>query len=273
MRRTGYILSVILAVAFAVACSPSRYVLDVEMRHTSKAGVDLIGKNVTVVYGQEGVYPNDLFIESMADGFAWNLKDRCKGVVGEVNVCSLRSAPDYANRDSMLNLLVKTGADVVFLLDKVVLNGSSVSFILKCYDAMYQDDKLQLFSGSSVAESMSGNEIIKNEGWDAGKTIAAAFEPQWKHEQYSLYYFESSDWYTALDKAEAFDWKGAMDIWMNRLDVADPLKRACAAYNIATACYMMGDYHLASQWLDLADESANLIVSEGLRSRIKLRKG
>ena len=63
-----------------------------------------------------------------------------------------------------------------------------------------------------------------------------------------------------------------MDIWMNRLDVTDPLKRACAAYNIATACYMMGDYHLAAQWLDRADENANLVVSAGLRSRINLRK-
>lgn len=272
MRWTRYILSVMLVVALAVACAPARYVLDVEMRHPSKTGVDLIGKNVTVVYGQESVYPNDLFVESMADGFAWNLKERCKGVVGEVNVCSLRSAPDYANRDSMLNLLMETGADVVFLLDKVVLNGSSFSFSIKCYDAMCQDDKLQLFSGSSVVGSISVSETVKNEGWDAGKTVAAAFEPQWKHEQYSLYYFESPDWYTALEKAEAFDWKGAMDIWMNRLDVTDPLKRACAAYNIATACYMMGDYHLAAQWLDRADENANLVVSAGLRSRINLRK-
>ena len=76
MRFVGYILSVVLGVMAAAACAPARYVLDVEMRHPSKAGVDLTGKNVTVVYGQEGVYPDDLFLESMADGFAWNLKDR-----------------------------------------------------------------------------------------------------------------------------------------------------------------------------------------------------
>jgi hypothetical protein len=173
----------------------------------------------------------------------------------------------------MLNLLVETGADVIFLLDKITLNGSTFSFILKCYDAMYHGDNLQLFSGNSVVESMSGNEVVKDEGWDAGKTIATAFEPQWKHEQYSLYYFESSDWYTALEKAETFDWKGAMDIWMKRLEGADPLKRACAEYNIATACYMMGDYHLAARWLDNADKLADLSVSEGLRKRINARIG
>ena len=62
-----------------------------------------------------------------------------------------------------------------------------------------------------------------------------------------------------------------MDIWMKRLEGADPLKRACAAYNIATACYMMGDYHLASRWLDNADKLADLLVSEGLRKRINAR--
>ena len=271
MRFVGYILSVVLGVMATVACAPARYVLDVEMRHPSKAGVDLTGKNVTVVYGQEGVYPNDLFLESMADGFAWNIKERYQDAVGEVKVSGLRSASDDANRDSMMNLLVQTGADVVFLLDKVTLDGSSFSFILKCYDAMYQGDKLQLFSGNSVAESMNGNEEIKSEGWDAGKTIAAAFEPQWKHEQYSLYYFESQDWYTALEKAEAFDWKGAMDIWIQMLQSNDRLKCSCASYNIATACYMMGDCQLASKWLDNADHLADLLVSDGLRKRINAR--
>jgi tetratricopeptide (TPR) repeat protein len=273
MRTGGYILSVVLGVIAAVSCAPSRYILDVEMRHPSKAGVDLTGKNVTVVYGQDGVYPNDLFLESMADGFAWNLKDRYKESAGEVNVCSLRSAENYANRDSMLNLVVETGADVVFLLDKIAISGSSFSFVIKCYDSMYQADKLQLFSGNSVADTASGNEQIKNQGWETGKTIAAAFEPQWKHEQYSLYYFDSSDWYTALEKAEAFDWKAAIDIWMNMLQSHDKLRCACASYNIATACYMMGDYHLASQWLDNADQLAELLVSDGLRKRINARIG
>ena len=39
-----------LALLAAVSCSPSRYMIDVEMRYKSKAGVDLTGKNVAVVY-------------------------------------------------------------------------------------------------------------------------------------------------------------------------------------------------------------------------------
>jgi hypothetical protein len=271
MRVCGYMLAVLLVAIMAVACGPGRYVLDLEMMRPSKAGVDLAGKNVTVVYGQEGVYPNDIFLESMAGSFAQNIKDEYQGAIGDVTLCRLESATLYASRDSMLNLLMKTGADAVFLLDKIDFKSSSFSFVLRCYDAMNQEDKVQLFSASSVAESMMGNEQVKAEGVEAGKEIAAAFEPQWIHEQYSLYYFESSDWYSALEKAEAFDWKGAMNIWLNLLQTNDPLKRASASYNIATACYMMGDYHLAALWLDNADRDADLVVSAGLRKRINAR--
>ena len=97
-------------------------------------------------------------------------------------------------------------------------------------------------------------------------------ESEWKREQYSLYYFESDEWYTALEKAEALQWKAAMDIWMSQLESGNVLKRACAAYNLSTACYMLGDYNLASEWLDLADKEADLLTSEGLRKRINAKK-
>ena len=93
-------------------------------------------------------------------------------------------------------------------------------------------------------------------------------ESEWKREQYSLYYFESDEWYTALEKAEALQWKSAMDIWMGQLESSNVLKRACAAYNLSTACYMLGDYRLASEWLDQADKEADLLTSAGLRKRI-----
>lgn len=272
MKVCKYIIAVLLGILMIVSCGPGRYVLDVEMRHASKSGVDLTSKNVAIIYGQDGVYPNDIFVESMAGSFAQNIKERYQGTIGNVTLRSLRSAPDYANRDSMLNLLIETGSDAVFLFDKVSFGSSSFSFILRFYDGMNQEDKVQLFSGSSIAESLEGNEQMMAEGVEAGKEIAAAFEPQWIHEQYSLYYFESSDWYSALEKAEAFDWKGAMDIWLNQCNSKDPLKRASASYNIATACYMMGDYHLALKWLDSADQDADLVVSAGLRKRINARK-
>ena len=105
-----------------------------------------------------------------------------------------------------------------------------------------------------------------------GEVIAESFKSQWKHEQYSIVYYETEKWYDALVRAEAFDWKGAMDVWMELLSTNDLYKRSCAEYNIAVACYMLGDYSLATEWLDRSDQDNMLPLSDGLRKRINTRK-
>jgi len=50
------------------------------------------------------------------------------------------------------------------------------------------------------------------------------------------------------------------------------MKRACAEYNISVACYMLGDYTLALEWLDLSDKDNKLPISDAMRKRIDARK-
>jgi hypothetical protein len=113
---------------------------------------------------------------------------------------------------------------------------------------------------------------IDKEGWNAGVLVADSFKSQWKHEQYSIVYFDSSDkWFEALLRADQYDWKGAMDIWFDLLKTRDMMKRSCAEFNISVACYMLGDYNLASQWLDRSDEDNKLPISDAMRKRINHR--
>jgi hypothetical protein len=63
-----------------------------------------------------------------------------------------------------------------------------------------------------------------------------------------------------------------MDLWMTFLSTNDMLRRSCAEYNIATACYMLGEYDLALEWLDLSDKDNKLPYSDGLRKRITERR-
>jgi hypothetical protein len=102
--------------------------------------------------------------------------------------------------------------------------------------------------------------------------VSGNFKSQWKTEQYSVIYFESEDWYRALEYACQLSWKPAMDIWLELIDTRDMMKRSCAAYNMAVASYMLGDYELASQWLDRSDADNKLPLSETLRKRIDSRK-
>ena len=150
---------------------------------------------------------------------------------------------------------------------------------------MDQKEEVKAFGGTSVARpdiysdgKRTSGELMKtamknidSDGWNAGVLVADSFKSQWKHEQYSIVYYETEKWYDALVKAEQYDWKGAMEIWLGLLDTGDLMKRACAEFNISVACYMLGDYHLASEWLDRSNEDNKLPISDAMRKRIDQR--
>lgn len=302
----------LVAASAAVSCGPSRHVVQVEMRYPSKAGIDLAGKNVSVVYLENKDKAASEFNSYMADGFAYALEEEYGTGEGSVAIFRMprTDGSNYADKDTLFNLLMDTGSDVVFLIDTVKLGTMKVDgatrvaaaasrdssyisvahmpFTMKMYsfDAMDKTATVRNYGGSSEAQPIvysDGNDSssqqyakarasLPSAAWDVGKEISESFKSQWKHEQYTLTYFDSEKWYLALDLAEAYDWKGAMDIWMELLKTNDLMKRSCAEYNIAVACYMLGDYGLASEWLDLSDEDNLLPLSDALRKRIKARQ-
>lgn len=296
----------------AVSCGPSRHAVNVEMRYPSKAGLELSGKTLAVVYLENDNLSSNLFNEGMADGFAYALEQDYGTGEGSIGVYKMRShkGAKYASRDSLLNLLIDTGSDVVFLFDTLKLGSMTIggaskvasaaspdssylnvgevkfSMAMHAFDAMDDTEQVYTFTGTSTANphaysdgSLSSTELFKraqagmpDEGWQAGRQVATSFKSEWKHEQYSLIYFDNEKWYKALDRAEAYDWKGAMDMWMTLLSTNDMLRRSCAAYNIATACYMLGEYDLAMEWLEQSDKDNKLPYSDGLRKRINERR-
>ena len=259
-----------------VSCSPSRHAIHVEMRYPSKSGIELAGKIVSVVYLTDGDELGDTFNAAVAEGFAVELEKDYGTGQGSVGIYSLQDpGGKYSDRDTLVNLLMDTGSDAVFLFDKTGMTkvGESLTKCtvkLYCFDAMNQDEQVFSFVGTTVIDVSGDN--ITNEALKAGETVAGSFKSQWKHEQYSIVYYENEKWYDALMKAEAYDWKGAMDIWFKLLATSDMLKRSCAEYNIAVACYMLGDMELASEWLDRSDKDNLLPLSDALRKRIETRK-
>ncbi len=306
----SFIALSLTAALMLVSCGPSKHAVHVEMRHPSKTGVSLAGKNVAVVYLEGDNAVSSEFCESMADGFAYTL-EQDYGPGTQMSIFRMRSleGADYSKKDSLFNILMDTGTDVVFLFDTVRFGTMTVggpsrvsypsspdsSFVsngnipytmkLYCYDGMNKEDRVQAFGGTAMARpevyssgkddsTVATSKAWKSlgiEGWDAGVKIADSFKSQWKHEQYSIVYYEGEKWYAALEKAEQYDWKGAIDIWMDLLSTNDLMKRACAEYNISVACYMLGDYALAIEWLDLSDKENKLPLSDALRKRIDAR--
>ena len=245
------------------------------MRYPSKSGIELAGKIVSVAYLTDGNETGDLFNASLSVGFAETLEMDYGTGEGSVGVYSIQDrGGKYSTRDSLVNILMDTGSDAVFLFDKPSVSTSDDGLFkfnirLYCFDAMNKAENVYSFVGNKVINTVA--EDLVSEAMKTGEIVAGSFKSQWKHEQYSIVYYDSDKWYDALVRAETYDWRGALHIWMTLLTTSDMYKRSCLEYNIAVACYMLGDYTLASEWLDRSDNDSKLPLSDALRKRINTR--
>ena len=271
-------LALFSCLSILLACGPTRHAIQVEMRYPSLSGIELSGKIISVIYVSGKNQQSNIINENMAISFASTLESEYGTGEGSVGVFSVdEKMGNYAQKDSLINLLMQTDSDLVLLLDKPEFSDKETSaqpvkVRIHCFDGMDKETKVQTFSGSKVFSITSDEEDLAAEAVRAGKQLAVSFAPQWRHEQYSVAYYDGTKWFSALEKAEMYDWKGAMDIWFELLDTNDMMKRATAEYNIAVACYMLGDFDLAAQWLDRSDADNMMpTLSDALRKRINSR--
>ena len=262
-----------------VSCGPTRHAITLQMRQPSKSGLDLGGKVVSVAYSSVGDPVADRFNKAMAGSFADVLEEDYATGEGSVRVVRVDGAnADYAQRDSMVSVLMKTGSDMVFLFASPVFSSSNTTgavpmkVSLYCYDGMNKEDKVFAYTGTTVLTSTSPSSL-ENEAVDAGKNVSDIFKAQWKHEQFSIVYYDSTKWYEALIHAEEYDWKGAMDIWFTLLETNDLMKRASAEYNISVACYLLGDFELADVWLKKSKADNDMpTLTDAMSKRIDAMK-
>jgi len=308
MRKLFLLISVLIAV---VSCGPSTYSLAIDTRKPSSSGMNLAGKSMSVVYLSDGTVADSLFQATLAEGFASAVESDLFNGEPSIDMYSMKVVPgaNYSSRDTLVNLLMDTGTDVVFLFDKTSFsipeivsssasgkNNPDSAVITKVvlpyeitmfsYDACDKRDASFTFSGKSQARLTlftSGNEtgesLVKKAVSSAsapalstGMKIASSYLPQWKTEGFTLYYYDADNWIQALFFAEAFLWERAMICWMKELDTNNLQKRSSAEYNMSVACFMLEKYDLALEWLDRSDADYPTPLSDGMRKRILDRR-
>lgn len=306
MRKSSCLAAAALTL-FLGACSPEIFTMNLEMRRPSLSGMDLAGKSISVAYvdGKDSVFNRNLAV-----GFAEALENDYFDGRQAVSVFRMTPVPgaDYSSRDTLVNLVLDSGDDVVFLFDEPVFNEpvfgqrrptaieapdsthvvpARVPYELRlyAYDALNRADTVRVFAGKSTLNQMiyttsqsTDRELLRHL-WDntahtaaqaeeTGTKSAAKFKAVWKGESYSFYYYETTAWMEAAEAAYSFKWQEAMTRWMSIMEKSSGERRACAAYNMAAACYLMGDNDLAIKWLDLSDKDGKVALSDGLRKRI-----
>lgn len=228
-----------------VCCAPVGYVLNVEMRQPSLSGDDFVGKEMVVIC----LSGADALDESTpeAEALAKTLENDYFGGKQTIPIYNMEreAGAVYASPDSLVSLVLETGKDVVFLVD-----GDNVHY----YDAM----------GSGNMKTIP-----------ASTKTYTALKSIWRTESFTVLYYETGEWEDALLDAARMEWQSASDKWIKIAQKSsnNMMKRSCAEYDIALACYMVGNYELALQWLDASDADYPISVTGTLRSRIKKKAG
>ena len=305
MKRS--LLSAIAALSALVAlqsCDPQAFSMNVEMRYPSSSGMSIDGKSVAVVYLNEDSAKDSVFNECLANGFASAIEKNYFNGAEAVNLYKMPKVGGgvYSNADTLINLIVDTGCDIVFLFDapefgnvqikeqKTSTSGTyypvSVPVAVKLYgfDSLSGSDTVRVWTGtrmlSANMEASLGRQAAADSLWNRigssaenlGEVSARTFAPVWKEETYTFIYYESPEaWLAAAQYASDYKWNEAMKVWISLLDTNNTMKRSCAEYNIATACFLMGDNELALKWLNSSDEDYPISLSKALRKRIQTR--
>ena len=236
------------------------------------SGISLAGKQMAVVYLTRED-KDSLFAKNVASGFAAALdEDYFDGQnLVEVFKMPYTRKADYSSKDTLVNLVMDTGKDVIFLFDGLATSQHRRALRLFVYDSMSKQDTVRIFSGVTDISDLSN--ATESTAVEAGKKAAAKFLSTWSAESMFFYYYDTSDWMDAAYKVSDYKWNAAMKKWLDLAEKSsDKEKKACAAYNLATVSYILGDIELAQKWLDMSDKLAQREFSHNLRIKILNRQ-
>lgn len=274
MRKS--IALAVLAVALS-SCSVQTYTTLFDVRTPSKSGADIEGKTLSFVCLLPKEAEDSLFCISFADGFAQGLESKYYEGKRVLDVLSLKPAKgaEYACKDSMVNLVMETGSDVVMLMDipEIEYAWNSDSLVTKVkvylYDSMDDADVVRM---SETSGTISNGTMLSSDAQMMGYNMSKMYVSPWKTEQFTFLYYDTLDskWINSMYAVEDMDWQSATDIWLGLLDKYQGEQLSALEYNLATVCYLNKEFKLASQWLDKSDAEYPISLSKGLRKRIQL---
>ena len=283
LRRLSLACAAFAAAFLSLSCGPLFYGLEVQMRYPSPSGLDPAGKSISVVSFDGSGLQDTLFSNSVVEGLAQGLEamyfDSNKAV--ELYKISGKDYGDYSVKDSLVNLVMATGTDIVMLVGRPsfgnVLNGKvQASSMLYIYDSMdRRDTVLSSIVSGRVTADLGEDSLFRPDAMYLGYGASRQFQVRWAPEEYTIVYFDVAgepQWEKANYAVEEMDWALAAKYWTEiARTTGNNCRLSCAAYDLAIACLMQGDLPLALEWLDLSDEVYPVSQSPSLRKRILSR--
>lgn len=229
----------------------------------------------------------DIFSMPYVSGSDYTAKDTLVNLAmdADKDVIFLVSKPDLGNPN--VGAPVKDAARITRSKDSSYISHVTIPFDIRVfvYDTQNKEDRVFGFEGSKMLETTvfsdgnaSDEEIsakamknVSDFAERAGSLAAKSFLSTWVNEQFYVIYYSASEsaWNNGAEHAYRFKWKEAIDDWIPLLKAKSNEKRACAAYNIGLACFMLGQPKLAVEWLDRSDSYEHISLTDNLRKQIE----
>lgn len=221
---------------------------------------------------------DSLFQSRLAEGFAGGLEKEYFEGESAVEIFAIKKLglSEYDSRDTLVNLVMDTNSDLVFLFDLTdftlggVRDTLSYKVNLYSYDSLEKKDTVRRYYGKRNYATWN-----VDQGYQVGEAMAESFAPSWTPETNYIYLYDDDPWQSAGELCVGLKWKEALGAWCDIIGSTKPgYKRAAASYNAALCCYMLGNLELSSQWLDEASKGTEEPLPQiaVLRKRIKLAK-
>jgi hypothetical protein len=229
----------------------------------------------------------DLYSIQAEEGADYTQKDSMVNLVMDLDkdVVFLIDKPSFGNVS--FSEPVKNSFAGAHSADSAYISTAKFPFDIKVYvyDTQNQQDKVFGFAGEKnltvdvYSRKNATNGELLRKLWsstesvaeNAGEIAAKSFQSTWRQGEYYVIYYDMAEeaWISGADHANAFKWKEAIDDWIPLTKSSSREKRACAAYNIGLACFMLGQPELALEWLDRSDSEEPVSLSTSLREQIK----
>ncbi len=306
IRITGF-LAVLLLLS---SCGPLINIMEVDVKLPATRPINILGREMAVFTPQyDSVSVSDsVLLQKFSQSLADALSAEAYLSPGSVPVYAHYTGsealgtleqPDYVHR-----LALETGTNLVFMVDSVKIGGfftKNVSMVADDYKMqylmapftavvrVYDAEKVQFVKyiplrdtvawevwipaeNETVSIPSSALQDLQRASEYFAKELAGTFLDQWETQDRVIFVYEKREWNLAYDHALAFAWDEAMKIWMELVKGTNAKEVACAAFNMALACEMQGNFELAGKWLDLSQKTFDLPEARYYRELLQEQK-
>lgn len=275
-----YAFVILLLIPLFQSCSlPQTFSLVLDVRYPFESKIDPSGRTVSLLCLESEDSVAKYISTAFADGIAQSLEKRYFSGKKEIDVYSRKASSfDISNKDSLSNLIVSIGCDLLIVLDEPIFEKTDAdkficTFNVSAFDSFDKSGTVRTLSRKSSLTSYQKDSLtLFSDAQLSGYHLASRIGGEYESGIYSFIYFDvyKEDWRLPLELADQMKWAEASEKWIELARTStDPVKKSCASYNVALCLFLMEDNDLALKWLNISDKIYPVSLSRTLRSRIQ----